>query len=208
MELIRKKRWLRYIPYYSKPEGIVGDAAVNGVCPFHTLQDSDDTDGQREDENFIERLQHHLIQHDPRHDVPGNDAAERQGEKDEGVGPFSDQRGGYGAPRKSGGGSDGAARAGLHDAHDVGIEERTDQKGEKRSAGDAGCQTEDGMEAFLPCPVGRGGEQIGSEAEQNEEEVHEEAEPNDEARLDIAIDFNDAVVDDIGNGEDNETGGQ
>ena len=92
----------------------------------------------------------------------------------------------------------------FHAAHHVGVEERADEEGEEGGSGNAGGQSEHGMESVFPMPVWGTGKGIGNQTEEDKKKVHEEAEPDDETGTLVAPDFDHAVIDDVGNGKHDE----
>ena len=95
-----------------------------------------------------------------------------------------------------------AAVAQLHAAHDIGIDETSRQESDERGSGNARSQTENGMKSGVVGPVGRAGNGITNRAHRHKEEVHQKACPNEQSRFLIAPHLAHAVVDDVGDGED------
>ena len=100
-----------------------------------------------------------------------------------------------------------AAAGDFHSAHDVGVEKGAEEKGGEAGGSDARGQTEDEAEGGVAFPEGSGRQGHGQLKQGDHGEVDGKAQPDDEPRLAEAPDFGNAVVDDVGDGKDQESGG-
>ena len=204
----RAKRPPRQFTYFKKWEGwlflsfehgedVVADAGVVGVFSLVLFHPFHHADGDRQDDDFIDGFQDQLREHHQRQLLVGQHAVEGQREKDDGVGAF--------APHGAHDGPQGEALAvvgNFHAAHDIGVDETACYERHEGGQGDARRQSEDGVEAGLVVPIGCAGDGIGQRRNGHEEEVGEEACPNQYAGAPVSPHLAYHVVDDVGDGED------
>ena len=165
-----------------------------------------DGDGQYQD--FIQRLQHYLRNHQRGHFLPGNHTTQSQWEEDDGVGSLAKDGAQYRTCRK------GfiiilcigiLSRRQLHLRHHIGIDKRTCDEGDKRGCSDTGSQSEDDVETLVTMPIWCSWNPVGNSAHDDEEEVHGEPHPYQHARTGITPHLAHHVVDDVTNGKDDNT---
>ncbi len=137
----------------------IADALVVDVDSFGALEPVDDADGEGEHDYFIKRFDHDLTDDHEGEVLVGDDSAQGYGEEDEGVAEFACDGGGDGTQ-----GEAAALVANLHDAHYVGVQERSYDEGGKGGEGYSRGQTEKGVKTFLIGPVGGARDEIGQPA--------------------------------------------
>ena len=81
------------------------------------------------------------------------------------------------------------------------------QKSHQTGCHNARRHTEDKVKMFLALPKRSGRQRHGYQPQRNNEEIHHKAAPDDETSLAEAPDFGNTVVDDVGNGENQQSGG-
>ena len=178
----------------------VGDAVVKGGGGALDLaQAADDAEGEGEDDDFVEGLEEDLVDHQRRYHHPGEDAAEGEGEEDSRVDAFAEECADDGAEREA-----FVAVAELHPAHDVGVDHGAAEEGGEAGAEHAGDCAVDGLHGGLGGPFGGAGEEDAGLEEQHDQQIGGEAEPYHQAGLAEAVDLDHAVVDDVGDGKDDE----
>ncbi len=177
-------------------------ASVFLSVALHPFDGANQADGERQDKDLVERFQENLEEHKLGDFCPADEASEGNGEEDEGVGRFAHYGGDDGAQ-----GEVAAAAGQLHATHHVGVQDGTYQEGGQTGGHDARCHAKDEVEVGTVLPVGGSGQLYGQETEADDEEVHEEARPDNEAGLVVAPDFCDAVVDDVRDGEHEQSAG-
>lgn len=171
---------------------VVRDAFIVSVLAFVLLQKLDDTDGNRQGNDLIKRLQHHLPQHQLRQFLCRHHATEGQREEDEAVRALAKHCAPDSAQRET-----LAVGRNLHAAHHVSVDKTATEEGDERSQSDSWCQSEDGMETRIVRPIGSAGDGIAERAHSHEEEVHRESCPYQQAGLAVTPHFTDAVVDNV-----------
>ena len=187
---------------FSDFPNLVGDALVVHVAAVDALHIAHHPHGDGQDDDLVQGFQHDLQCHHCGQLLPRDDPAKGDGEEQQRVRRLAHHGGGDGPH-----GEVTPATAQLHPAHDVGIEERTHEEGCQTGRHDAGRHAEDEVEVLASRPEGRGRQGYGHQSEGNDKEVHHEARPDDEPRLAEAPHLGDAVVDDVGHGEDQQAGG-
>lgn len=195
---------------------IIRYVVIIDVGVFVTLHVIDHTDGDGQGEDFIESLGYHLGHHEADEYIEryfgfslydGREDVEGEGEEDDGVGTFAHD-----------GRCDGTegeivvlvpfvAVGELHLTHDPCIEERAYDEGNEAGYGDLWGEHEDLLEGRVASCFQRW-EETGDGAHDDHEEVHQEACPDDEACLTVAPHLCDTVVEDVRDGEDDETAGE
>ena len=182
-------------------EDVVGDVGVIDADAFVALDVLDNLCGEGQDDDFVEGLGGDLEDHHLDEFAGWHESAEREGEEDEGVGSFAYKGGEDGAE-----GEASLLMAEFHAAHHPGVKETSDEEGGEAGCGDARCESEDELEGLFSFPEGWGGDDGGDGAEGDDEEVHEESHPDDEPGFAESPDLGDAVVEDVGDGEDDDAG--
>ena len=128
--------YLLNLPYIIREVLVIYIAAVDAFYITHH------NDGKRQYHYFVKRFQHDLHSHHFAQLTHRHQAAKGQRKEDERVDAFAGQSRKDGTSRKV-----LAARSHLHAAHDIGIEKRPRQKGDKRPGNNTRCQSEHCMES-------------------------------------------------------------
>ena len=187
-------------------ERIVGDPPVDDVHALGPLGVADEPGRDRQDDDLVEDLGAHLRQGQGDDGAQGHHAPEDHREEDERVGEFAAHGGEDGAHAE-----ELAAGTGLHPAHDPGVDRGSDQEGDQRGGRGLGDHGEQAVEALGHglAAVLQGLRQPAHElGHQRDESAEGEGEPDDEARLAVAVDLGDAVVEDIGHREQQDGAGE
>ena len=158
------------------------------------------TDGHRQHRNLVQRLQRHLTDHQRRHLLPGYHTTQRQREEDDRVHPLAED----GAQHRTGR-EVPTPRRQLHTRHHIGIGERTRNKCDERCQRNARSQAEDDVEALIPVPVRRPRNPVRYGTHDDEEEVHGETHPYQHTRTLIAPHLAHHIIDDVADGEYDDT---
>ncbi len=159
------------------------------LVAFHPFYGPDQADGEGEDEDFVQRFQENLEEHEAGDFLPADEASEGDGEKDEGIRRLAHYGGDIGAQ-----GEVASPGGQLHTTHYVSVQDGTHQKGGQAGGHNARCHTEDEVEVRPARPVGRSRKLHGQKAETDDEKVHQEARPDNESGFLVSPHLGDAVV--------------
>ena len=187
-------------------ERVVGDSRIQGIHALGALGVLDEPGGQRQDDDLVEDLGADLGQGELERRVEGHHAPEHDREEDERVGEFAADGREDGAYAE-----ELAAGADLHPAHDPRVDRGADQEGEQRGGRGLGDHREKAVEALrdgLAAVLEGFGQPADELGHQRHEGAENECEPNDEARLAVAVHLGDAVIEDVGHREQQDGAGE
>ncbi len=130
---------------------------IKDIASIHLLDILYHTDGNGQDNDFIECLEHRLNEHHLHQFAGRHQASEGDRKENDGIGALAHQGRSDGTERKV-----LSTRGQLHFAHDIGIQERTCQKSGQTGHGDAGRHAEHEVEASSPSQNGAAGIRMAS----------------------------------------------
>ena len=172
-----------------------------------------DADGKWQGNDFVESLSYDLCNHEAEHNVERENwraleqerkEVECQRKENDGVGTFANDGGEDGSQGEVVGEVAFVAVAHFHFAHDERIEKRADNEGYEACRDNLWGKGEHLFEGNIGSWLdGRQGTRDASE--DHDEEVHGEAYPNDKSGFAVAPHFGYDVVEDVGDGKDDET---
>lgn len=184
-------------------ENVVGYLSVVDVAAVDFLYETDYSYGDREYYDFVCGFEAGLCDDEDNQLVEGYDSGEGDGKEEEGVGAFAHHGRGDGSQRKV-----LAVARNFHFAHDIGVEEGAYEESDEAGQQDARGRGEYGFKGGLPVPKRCRRQNDGQLNEDDGHEVHQEPEPNDKSGFAVSPHFGDTIVDDVGDGKDDETCGR